>query len=78
MNGPIKDLSYTEIADDREASVKDIADCEAALRIGVTTYSGGSVQDRIEGNRRIIETIDAELARRSRLASEAAKVVGRG
>jgi hypothetical protein len=54
-----------ELIDDKEASLNDIVACETALAIGIETYSGGSVRDRLECNRKIVVAIDAELERRA-------------
>jgi hypothetical protein len=70
MISDITKIQLSELIEDREASVKDISECGLALRLGVTRYGGvnhdeKSVQDRIDGNIKIIEVIDAELKRRN-------------
>ena len=53
-----------ELQKDLEESREDVANCMSALAVGVTLYSGGSVQERLDVNVRIIEIITTELARR--------------
>lgn len=53
-----------EILKDRADALEDILICGNALKVGVTRYSGGLVQDRIDSNIRQIEVMNAELARR--------------
>jgi hypothetical protein len=61
----ITTIPMEELLEDRAASAIDIAVCKRALALGVLEYGkGGSVQERLEGNRMIIEVIDAEIARR--------------
>jgi hypothetical protein len=63
----MKDLSSIqtwELLDDLQASKDDIANCKLALQQGITEYSGGSVQERLDANKNFIETIEAELKRR--------------
>lgn len=55
-----------ELLIDRAESIADIQVCELALLHGIQTYSGGSVAERLEGNRKIVEKIDVELARRAK------------
>lgn len=64
-----KIYTYTEeeLFADRAESVKDVFVCRRALDKGILTYSGGSVQERLEINQRIIAQIDAELLRRKQL-----------
>lgn len=62
-----KEILLKDLKDSR----KDIATCKAALEFGITTYSGGSVLERMNGNRRIVKIILAELARRDKPVVEA-------
>jgi len=62
-------IPLDELFSDRSESVRDVKYCEYALLQGVTRYGGpnhdaDSVQDRLDGNLRIIAAIDTELARR--------------
>jgi hypothetical protein len=45
-------------------SERDIHICEVALENGVTKYSGGLVQERLDVNKKIAERIKTELKRR--------------
>jgi hypothetical protein len=45
-------------------SKEDILVCQQALDLGITNYSGGSIKDRLEDNKRFIEIITKELDRR--------------
>jgi hypothetical protein len=49
---------------DLQDSQNDVATCEVALQFGITTYSGGSVQERLDHNKHFIEVISKELDRR--------------
>ena len=60
----ITKLSEEELSQDREASLDDIAICQMALAVGIYEYSGGSVQQRLDVNRKIVQKIDTELERR--------------
>lgn len=64
MEFDIKQIPTNELLDDKAASLSDIAVCNFALLQGITEYSGGSVQKRLETNQRIVEVIDLELSRR--------------
>ena len=50
-----------ELLKDKQESILDIAICKAALKIGITTCSGGSVQERLEINQKIVDKINKEL-----------------
>ncbi len=60
----IDNIPADELLRDRRESIEDISFCNLALMRGVTHYSGGSVQDRINVNRMIVVLIDAELDKR--------------
>lgn len=60
----IQTIPVDELLADKEASRQDIKVCELAIVYGHTTYSGGSVQDRLDTNIKIIAKIDVELERR--------------
>jgi len=64
----ITTIPEEQLRKDLEESYADIMACEAALRIGVTTYSGGSMQKRLDANRGFIKAIEKELARRGKSA----------
>lgn len=54
-----------ELERDRKDSIADIDICRAALSIGYHTHRDGlPVQERIDGNQKIIAKIEAERARR--------------
>jgi hypothetical protein len=54
-----------ELERDRQESIADIAVCERALAIGYHTHRDGlPVQERLDGNRKIITKIEAEQQRR--------------
>lgn len=55
-----------ELLIDLAESIADIKICELALLHSIETYSGGRVAERLEGNRNIVEMIEAELSRRAR------------
>lgn len=62
-------LTLTELREDFEMSHKDASACVTALAIGVYDYDSEdgvcSVQERLNVNRRIMETVLAELKRRN-------------
>lgn len=60
----IIEIPTDELLKDKQESLLDIANCKTALRLGITQYSGGSVQERLEINQKIVEKIDIELNRR--------------
>lgn len=57
-------IETRELLSDREACVNDIAWCKLALAAGVTHYSGGEVQNRIDADEKMVQTIDRLLAER--------------
>ena len=60
----IKTIPTTELKDDLLETLADIVRCIRALSLGVTEYSGGSTQERLDTNEKIAANIRAELARR--------------
>lgn len=58
-------IPISELEKDLLESNQDIAYCETALTLGVTDYSGGSVQQRLDANRYFVKVITAELNRRA-------------
>jgi hypothetical protein len=60
----ITEIPTSELENDLAASLQDIKVCTIAIREGIATYSGGSVQDRLDTNRAIVQKIKAELAQR--------------
>lgn len=60
----ITTIPQTELEKDLADSLADIRMCEFALLQGVTTYSGGAVEDRLEKNKYFVKVITAELERR--------------
>lgn len=62
----INGIPIEELEADRAASLSDIDVCSRAMAMGITKHRDGmSVQSRIDGNRAIIDKIDAELVRRN-------------
>ena len=59
----IEQIPLDELEKDKLESEEDIIICEEAIRHNVK-YSGGSIQDRLDTNKRIIEKINKELSRR--------------
>jgi len=59
-------MSYptSELEKDLQETDEDIKNCETALKLGVTEYSGGSVQERLDKNLKIKKVIEGELERR--------------
>jgi hypothetical protein len=53
---------------DLQESKNDISTCEIALLTGITSYSGGSVQERLDDNKRFVKIISEELDRRHTLS----------
>jgi hypothetical protein len=62
-------IPVEELIKDLDGTVEDIAVCRVALAYGLTTYSGGSVQDRLDDNLKIRDIITAELSRRAGINS---------
>ena len=60
----IKTIPDDVLEKDLEDSYKDVLDCTTALKVGVTNYSGGSVQERLDNNKQFIEVIETEIQRR--------------
>ena len=60
----IKTMPERELRKDLLESNIDISVCESAIRCGVTSYSGGSVEERIKANKYFVTVITAELERR--------------
>jgi len=53
-----------ELEKDLKDSKEDILVCSEALRIGITTYSSGSVKERLDCNKHFVSVITKELERR--------------
>lgn len=60
----IETASNKELEMDRLESLSDIKTCKKALKLGIETYSGGSVLDRLNTNLKIVQIIEAEQKRR--------------
>lgn len=60
----IKTLSDKELEKDLLDSHEDIEICTFSLLNGITKYSGGSVQKRLDDNKYFVEVITTELNRR--------------
>ena len=61
----ISAIQTWELEKDLQDSRNDIAACETALYMGITSYSGGSVQDQLDKNKHFIKIISTELELRS-------------
>jgi hypothetical protein len=62
----ITTISTSTLETDLQESKDDISTCEFALSFGVTTYSGGLVQERLDDNRHFVKVISEELDRRTK------------
>lgn len=60
----ITEIPTSELENDLAASLQDIKVCTIAIREGITAYSGGSVQHRLDTNRAIVQKIKTELVQR--------------
>ena len=62
----LAEMSLDELLKDRKESEEDIIVCERALSLTppIETYSGGSVKERLNTNKKILSIIDEELKRR--------------
>ena len=70
----IKTIPVVELQRDLEESLLDIHYCEVALLVGVTSYSGGAVSERIKANNHFVEVITEELRRRRMTTAAAARL----
>jgi hypothetical protein len=61
----IAKIPMQELLDDLAESVDDIRVCQMALSQGITQYSGGEVQRRLDVNLGIKEKIEKEILRRN-------------
>lgn len=60
----LKLIPTSELKADLEETIVDIRVCELAILGGVTTYSGGEIQERLDVNHRIANLITCELLQR--------------
>ena len=60
----ITQIPIDELLKDKTESLADIQNCQIALRVGIIEYSGGSVQERLDINQKIVNKINEELKRR--------------
>ena len=60
----IKTISNVELKKDLDDSYEDILNCEAALKLGITEYSSGTVLDRLNKNKQFVKRITDEIKRR--------------
>lgn len=60
----IKDIPTEELQADFKESADDAKLCRIAISKGITEYSGGNVQNRLDSNISIMEKIVEELTRR--------------
>jgi hypothetical protein len=59
----LEDIPLSKLRADRLETIEDIALCKRALKAGVTHYLGGrSVQERLDGNKRILGIIEGLIA----------------
>jgi len=59
----ITTIPAEQLKRDKADSLEDIIICQKAIEYKVK-YSGGSIQDRLDTNRRIVRKINKELLRR--------------
>lgn len=66
MSKDLSNILLSDLKTDRQESFNDLVICAIAKLQGEDFYMGGEerIDDRIDGNLRIIQTIDAELKRR--------------
>lgn len=67
MGQDITTIPIETLDRDLQESKNDISICEVALLHGITSYSGGSVQERLDDNKRFVKVISEELERRRNL-----------
>jgi len=60
----IKSIPIDQLQKDIQDSYSDISVCEVAISMGITHYSGGLVQTRLDANQHFINVITKELERR--------------
>jgi hypothetical protein len=63
----ISNIPTVVLERDLQDSHNDILACASALSQWITSYSGGSVQERLEANKRFVKVISEELDRRSKI-----------
>lgn len=61
----ITTIPTDQLERDLQDSRNDISVCEVALDHNVEMYSGGSVEERLKGNKHFVEVITKELERRA-------------
>jgi len=55
----ITTIPEEEFRKDLQDSYADIINCEAALKLEITAYSGGSVQSRLDANKHFVKVISS-------------------
>lgn len=60
----ITKIPTDQLHKDREASIEDISNCNAAMRLGIFHCKGDSIIERRDVNAGIVKKIDVELIRR--------------
>lgn len=60
----ITEIPVEELNADRAEAFADASWCGLALAHDIRTYNGGDVAERLQGNLRVIDAIDAEITRR--------------
>lgn len=66
----ITTIPKRELIDDLLDANIDIGVCKTALKVDITTWSQGSVADRLAENKRQVKVIEAELDRRAALPDD--------
>ena len=64
MANSLEHISDETLQNDLLETVADIMTCETALRMGITAYSKGSVEQRLKSNKVILDIINNEIERR--------------
>ncbi len=60
----ITEIPIEELEQDKAEAFADARWCGVALSYDIRTYNGGDVAKRLQSNLRVIDAIDAEIARR--------------
>ena len=66
----ITQINTEALLRDKDECFLDITTCEAALKLGIHQYSGGSTQERLDVNRKIVIKIQDEINRRRKEVSD--------
>ncbi len=60
----IQTIPIKELKKDLKESLEDIDVCIKAIALGITQYSGGEVQKRLDDNKHFTKVITTEIERR--------------